>query len=77
MSDKSQWWQLPSNLGPLDRIIRIALAIAIIGLLTIRFESPWGLLGFLPLVTGILGSCPLYTELEVSTLGGPHRASHA
>jgi hypothetical protein len=77
MPDRLQWWQLPSNLGPLDRTIRIALAIAMLWLLTVRLESAWGLLGFLPLVTGILGSCPLYTQIDVSTVGGPHRVSHA
>lgn len=51
----------------LDRLVRVALGI---GLLTIVFTgptTPWGWLGVVPLATGLLGSCPLYTLVGIRT----------
>jgi hypothetical protein len=58
---------LPRNVGSLDRVLRIALGI---GLLAIAFtgpKTPWGFLGFVPLLTAGIGSCPLYTLLGFSS----------
>lgn len=54
------------NEGNIDRIIRIALALVIfaIGLTT---GSLLGLIGIVPLFTGVTGWCPIYTLLGVST----------
>jgi hypothetical protein len=30
-------------------------------------QTPWGWIGLVPLATGILGSCPLYTLFGIST----------
>ena len=76
MARKFSEWQLPRNEGPLDRAIRIVLGLAILALIFIGPESLWGLLGFIPLVTGIVGYCPLYEMLDVSTVGTPHRVMH-
>lgn len=57
------------NVGTVDRTIRYALALVL-------FSFFWwasgplkyvGLLGFLPLLTGTLGFCPLYSVLGLST----------
>lgn len=58
---------LPSNESTLDRVLRVALGV---GLLAIVFVGPqtWlGLIGIVPLATGLLGSCPIYTALGFST----------
>ncbi len=58
---------LTKNVGTVDRVARIALGI---GLLSIAFTGPqtaWGYLGFIPLLTGALGSCPLYSIFGFST----------
>jgi hypothetical protein len=58
---------LKQNLGPLDRAVRVVLGL---GLLAIAFygpRTPWGWLGLVPLVTALLGSCPLYTLLGIDT----------
>jgi hypothetical protein len=55
------------NVGTLDRIVRI---VAGVGLLAIAFtgpKSPWGFLGFIPLLTAFMGSCPLYSVLGISS----------
>ncbi|MCU0228194.1 MAG: DUF2892 domain-containing protein [Bryobacterales bacterium] len=58
---------LVQNEHAAERIIRVLLGV---GLLTIAFvgpQTPWGYLGLIPLLTGLLGSCPLYTLLGIST----------
>jgi len=60
---------MKKNMSNLDRGIRIALGIVILSL--IFFLSGgirWiGLLGLIPLVTGIFGFCPLYALLKIKT----------
>ena len=69
--------QIPVNVGPLDRAIRIVLGLALLALIFAGPESMWGLVGFVPLLTGIAGYCPLYAMLGLSTVGTPHRIRHA
>jgi hypothetical protein len=57
----------PKNEHKIERTLRVVVGLA---LLTIVFVGPktlWGLLGILPLVTGLVGTCPLYTLLGIST----------
>jgi hypothetical protein len=58
---------LPANEHPIERFIRIAIGIAVLALLVVGPKTPWGLLGLVPLATGLLGSCPLYTLFGIST----------
>lgn len=58
---------LPVNEHPLERGLRVLLGLALISLVYLGPKTPWGWLGLLPLTTGLLGSCPLYTVLGVST----------
>ncbi len=53
-------------MGTLDRAIRIIVGLVILSL-AFTGSSPWGYLGLLPLVTGILGWCPPYQLLGIST----------
>lgn len=57
------------NVGRTDQIIRVILGVVII-LVGIYFKSWWGVLGLVPLVTGIIGYCPLYALIKVSTYKG-------
>lgn len=58
---------LPKNEHPVERVARVALGLGILALAFVGPRSPWGFLGLVPLFTGLLGSCPLYTILGVST----------
>lgn len=58
---------LPSNESALDRGIRVALGIGLLSLTVIGPHTLWGLVGIVPLATGLLGSCPLYTLMGIST----------
>ena len=58
---------LPRNEHTLERVIRVVLGLGIISLAFTGPQTPWAFLGFVPLVTGLVGSCPIYTLFGVST----------
>ena len=58
---------LPRNEGTVDRALRVIAGIAILSLAFVGPKSPWAYLGIVPLLTGLIGSCPLYTLLGLST----------
>lgn len=60
---------LPRNEAAWDRGARILLGLALLALAVWGPRTAWGLLGFVPLATGVVGACPLYTILGVSTRG--------
>ena len=68
--------QLPINVGPLDRAIRVALGLVLIVLSVAGPQSLWGLAGVAPLLSGTSGYCPLYAILDFSTVRTPHRVHH-
>lgn len=47
------------NVGKTDRLIRVLLGLVLIGL-GLYFNSWWGAIGVIPLVTATIGWCPLY-----------------
>jgi predicted RND superfamily exporter protein len=54
------------NVGKAEKIIRILFG-AIIILLGVYFKSWWGIVGLIPIITGLCGNCPLYTLFGIST----------
>lgn len=58
---------MKSNVGGIDRILRIALGLALIGLTLTGTIGLWGWLGVVPLATGAIGWCPPYALLGLST----------
>lgn len=60
---------MKANVGSFDRILRIAVGIALLALLFILpgKERWWGLIGLVPLATGLFSFCPAYTLLGLST----------
>lgn len=55
------------NEGTIDRVLRVIAGIAILSLTVVGPRTMWGLVGLVPLLTGALGSCPIYTVLGLST----------
>ncbi len=62
-----------TNAGTLDRLIRVVLGAALLALTVVGPKSLYGLIGIIPLVTGIVGFCPLYRLVGVSTCALPQR----
>jgi hypothetical protein len=58
---------LPVNEHPVERGLRIALGLALVGLAATGTVGAWGYVGVVPILTGLVGSCPLYTLLGFST----------
>ena len=54
------------NVGTIDRLIRIVVGLTI-AILGVWFDSWWGLIGLVPLTTGLFRWCPLYVPLKIST----------
>lgn len=52
---------LPRNEAMWDRVVRVVLGLAVLSLIFWGPKSLWGLVGLVPLLTGVAGSCPLYT----------------
>jgi hypothetical protein len=55
------------NEGIIDRVLRVGLGVALIALVFVGPQTPWGWLGLVPLVTGVVGFCPLYRLVGVNT----------
>jgi Protein of unknown function (DUF2892) len=58
---------MKSNVGGIDRIIRIVLGLALIGLTVTGNIGVWGWVGVVPLATGALGWCPPYAIFGFNT----------
>lgn len=58
---------LATNEGTLDRAARIVLGLGVLSLTVVGPQTLWGLVGLVPLLTGLVGSCPVYTLFGIST----------
>lgn len=58
---------MKSNMGTIDRGLRILVGIVLIGLTLAGTIGVWGWVGVVPLLTGSLGLCPLYSILGINT----------
>ncbi|CAH0497556.1 DUF2892 domain-containing protein [Novosphingobium sp. CECT 9465] len=56
-----------SNVGGIDRVLRIVVGLALIALVFVGPQTPWGWLGLVPLLTGFMRTCPLYSLIGLST----------
>jgi hypothetical protein len=65
---------MKKNMGTIDRIIRILLAIVIIilyitGSITGFAAIILGILAIVFIITSMIGFCPLYVPFKISTIG--------
>lgn len=60
------------NVGTVDQWIRIIFGLALLSLpFLINGSLRWlGLIGLIPLITGLIRYCPLYALLKISTNRG-------
>jgi hypothetical protein len=58
---------LPTNEHPVERVLRVILGLGVLSLAFVGPKTPWGYLGIVPLATGLLGTCPMYTLFGWST----------
>lgn len=65
----------PNNEHVVDRAIRVVLGLALLSLVFVGPHTLWGLVGIVPLLTGAVGSCPLYRLFGISTCRARPRAT--
>lgn len=58
---------MKTNEGSVDRMVRVVAGLALIGLAATGKVGLWGYIGVVPLLTGAIGWCPLYTVLGIKT----------
>ncbi|HEY3348367.1 MAG TPA: DUF2892 domain-containing protein [Thermoanaerobaculia bacterium] len=57
----------PVNEHPVERVVRVLVGVTLVALALTGKIGAWGWVGVLPILTGLTGSCLLYTLFGVST----------
>jgi hypothetical protein len=58
---------MAGNMGVFDRLTRIAVGLALISLVFLGPQTPWGWIGLISLLTALVGICPAYRLLGIRT----------
>lgn len=58
-----------TNVGRIDQILRIGVGLLLLILFGTGAIGPWGLIGLLPIATGLVRFCPVYRMLGIRTCG--------
>lgn len=58
---------MKANEGKMDRILRIVVGLGLLSLVFIGPQTVWGYVGLVPLLTGIIGFCPMYKVFGLDT----------
>jgi hypothetical protein len=56
-----------TNVGTLDRVVRVLLGLGLLSLVFVGPQTPFGWIGVVPLATGLFATCPLYSILGLRT----------
>jgi hypothetical protein len=60
---------MTANVGTIDRALRIIVGLALLSLVFVGPQTWWGLVGLVPLFTGLVKYCPAYSLIGVNTCG--------
>ena len=58
---------MQTNVGGIDKVLRVIVGIVLIALAATGNIGAWGWIGIVPLATGLMNFCPLYTLLGIKT----------
>jgi hypothetical protein len=58
---------MTKNEHNIERAARVVIGLGLLSLTFVGPQTLWGLVGIVPLATGLAGRCPLYTLFGVST----------
>ena len=50
-----------TNVGSMDRMLRIILGVGLLSLVFVGPQTPLGWIGLVPLLTGLMSTCPIYS----------------
>lgn len=57
------------NEGKIDRVLRVIVGAALLSLVFVGPQTAWGWIGLVPLLTGLIGNCPVYSLFGLNTCG--------
>lgn len=57
------------NIGTIDRVLRILVGVVLIALAVTGTIGWWGWIGVVPLITGLVRTCPAYSVLGMNSCG--------
>ncbi|HCT40889.1 MAG TPA: DUF2892 domain-containing protein [Moraxellaceae bacterium] len=55
------------NIGDVERVVRVVAGLGLLSLVFVGPQTMWGLVGIVPIFTGLSGWCPPYSLLGIST----------
>jgi hypothetical protein len=55
------------NEGTVDRVLRVVFGAVLLSLALFGPKTAWGWVGVVPLVTGLIGNCPVYSIFGINT----------
>ncbi len=58
---------MKKNIHPVERGIRVVVGLVLVSMAFVGPQNPWFLLGLIPVATGLMGWCPPYAMLGIST----------
>jgi len=58
---------MKANVGGIDRILRIVAGLALVAWVVLANGPVWAWIGVVPLATGLINFCPLYSILGISS----------
>lgn len=56
-----------SNVGGVDRVVRIIAGLGVLSLVFVGSQTPWGYVGLVLIATGLIGWCPTYLPFGIKT----------
>ena len=56
-----------TNIGTVDRALRVVIGLVLLALVFVGPQTPWGFIGLVPLLTALVGFCPAYRIVGLST----------
>ncbi len=56
-----------NNVGNIDRVLRLILGVGLLAIVFVGPRTPWGWIGLVPLLSSVVGFCPLYSLLGIRT----------
>jgi hypothetical protein len=60
---------MKANVGGVDKVLRIVVGLGLLSLILILDGNArwWGLVGLVPLLTGLVNFCPLYALIGINS----------
>lgn len=58
---------MKTNVHIVERVLRVVAGAGLLSMAFVGPQTPWGYIGIVPLATGLLGNCPLYSVFGFST----------